>query len=258
MASASLDDSLLLTQLCRLLATDLRLLADLHATELTRERLQNLREVGFPELLALNSQTEALQLTTQELSACIQAFPSDLPDSLLDELACDFADIYLNGKFHGAPNESVWIDEEELTCQQPMFQVRDWYAKHDLSVPNWRKMMDDHLVNELLFIAFLLEKMANEQNSLRLTEAAQFMDEHLLRWLLPFGQRVAARCTTEFYGTLALMTALYLEELRELLASIMGESRPSREEIEARMQAHKLAATQPQTMRYFPGVAPSW
>lgn len=258
MASINLDDSLLLTQFCRLLATDLRLLADLHATELTKERLQALREMGFPELLALNANTEVLQLASQELMTCLQSFPAELPASLLDELACDFADIYLNGKFHGSPNESVWIDDEELTCQQPMFQVREWYAKHELVVPNWRKLMDDHLVNELLFVAYLLEKTANEQNSLQLTEAARFMDEHLLRWLLPFAQRVSARCTTEFYGALALLTALYVDELRDLLASITGELRPSQEEIEARMKAKTLAAVQPQTMRYFPGSSPSW
>lgn len=217
---------------------DLRLLADLHATEVTAEKLEELRAVAF-------------------LGA--EALPQPLPATLLDELACDFADIYLHGKFHSSPQESVWLDDEELICQQPMFEVRDWYARHELAVPDWRKRADDHLVNELLFIAHLLDKAAEQAEPLvLLAETARFMDEHLLRWLLPFAQRVAQRCHTEFYAKLALETAAYAEHIRDSLAEILGVPRPTHEEIETRMKAQQRAATQPQTMQYYPGVAPSW
>lgn len=217
---------------------DLRLLADLHATEVTAEKLEELREVAFPG-------TEGL--------------PQPLPASLLDDLACDFADIYLNGKFHSSPQESVWIDDEELICQQPMFDVRAWYDRHELAVPDWRKRADDHLVNELLFIAHLLDKAAEQADpQALLEETARFMDEHLLRWLLPFAQRVAQRCHTGFYATLALETAEYAENIRNTLADILDVPRPTHEEIETRMKAQQRSAAQPQTMQYYPGMAPSW
>lgn len=253
-----LEDELVLGQFCQVVATDLRLLADLHASELTPERMSELRAIGFPELLALSSYDHALTLAMQQLSASIDAWPIPTPDHVVDDLAADFADVYLNGSLHGLPNESVWLDDEELTCQQPMFEVREWYAHHHLAVPNWRKLPDDHLVNELLFIAYLLDKVASDQDSDVLAEIAQFMDEHLLRWLLPFGKRVAARCATPFYGTLALVTALYAEQLRELIAMILGSARPSHEEQELRLRAQALAASEVQPLRYYPGSAPSW
>jgi TorA maturation chaperone TorD len=219
------------------IANDLRMLADLHATELTRERIQELQAIGFP---------------------AAQGFPQEIPDKLLDELATDFADIYLNGHFHASPQESVWTDEEELICQQPMFQVREWYSWHGLAVPNWRKMADDHLVNQLLFIAHLLDKAADDDPQIILRETARFMDEHLLRWLLPFAKRVTERCDTDFYASLALITAMQGDHIRDLLAEILDYPRPSFEEIEARMKAPQLAATQPQPMQYYPGVAASW
>lgn len=215
---------------------DLRLLADLHATELTAERIDELRAVAFPGI------------------------PEEhISPPLLDELACDFADIYLNGKFHCSPQESVWLDDEELICQQPMFEVREWYARHGLAVPNWRMMADDHLVNQLLFIAHLLEQAAEQDEpQALLAETARFMDEHLLRWLLPFADRVAQRCATRFYATLALETAEYGESIRNSLAEILEIPRLTHEEIEARMKAHQIAAARPQPMQYYPGVAPSW
>ncbi len=202
------------------IANDLRLLADLHAAELTREQVHS--------------------------------------DTLRDELACDFADIYLHGKFHSSPQESVWLDDEELVCQQPMFEVREWYARHGLEVPNWRIMADDHLVNQLLFVAFLLEKATTESNPQLLAEAARFLDEHLLRWLLPFAQRVAQRCATAFYAELAQETAVYVEHTRDLLAETLGVPRLSHEEIEAQLRAQQLTASRPQPVKFYPGVAPSW
>ena len=152
----------------------------------------------------------------------------------------------------------MWLDDEELVCQQPMFEVREWYARHGLAVPNWRVMADDHLVNQLLFVAFLLEKATTENNQQLLEEAARFLDEHLLRWLLPFAQRVAQRCATPFYANLSLETAVYVEQTRDLLAEILGVPRLSHEEIETHLRAQQLAASRPQPMQYYPGVAPSW
>ena len=219
-------------------SNDLRLLADLHATELSREQIQGLQAMNF---------------------SATAEFPPELSASLLDELASDFADIYLNGKFHSSPQESVWLDDDELICQQPMFEVRAWYEQHGLAVPNWRRMADDHLVNQLLFVAYLLDKAAEtSQPEALLEETARFMDEHLLRWLLPFGQRVAKRCATQFYAVLALETAGYCEHVRDSLADILDVPRQSHEEIEARLRAQHLAATRPQPMHYYPGTAPSW
>ena len=219
------------------IANDLRLLADLHATELTRERIAELQAIQFP---------------------LVRYFPESIPDELLDDLATDFADIYLNCSFHTSPNESVWIDEEELVCQQPMFQTREWYTKYELAVPNWRKMADDHLVNQLLFIAFLLDKASIDENSQLLEEIATFMDEHLLRWLTPFAIRVVDHCETIFYAELVLLTSSHSDKLRATLAEILNQPRPSHEEIEIRMKTQQQAAVQSQPVKFYPGVAPSW
>jgi hypothetical protein len=80
---------------------------------------------------------------------------ASLPDSpdaaLLDELAADFAAIYLTGAFGASPSESYWLSDDHLVCQDAMFDLRKLYAENGLAVPDWRKRPDDHLVFQLQF-----------------------------------------------------------------------------------------------------------
>jgi len=139
--------------------------------------------------------------------------------------------------------------------QQPMFQIRDWYRRHHLVAEDWRRFSDDHLVLQLQFIAHLLQQAQAPQE---LEDLATFLDEHLLRWLGDFSRRVAQRCASDLYAALAMLTHSYLEELRDLLATLLGQPRPTPEEIEARMNQHTPPLSQQIEGPYLPGTAPSW
>jgi hypothetical protein len=82
------------------------------------------------------------------------------------------------------------------------------------------------------------------------------LDEHLLRWLPDFAERVSARCGQPFFAVLAGLTFLWCEQLRDLLAARLGEPRPSREEVEARFRPQQPVAVAP--LSYLPGASPSW
>jgi TorA maturation chaperone TorD len=146
----------------------------------------------------------------------------------------------------------VWLDEDKLIMQAPMFQVREIYKKHGLGVSNWRTRSEDHLVVELQFLAWLML----DTNEMNLREAATFMDEHLLRWLPAFAERVIKRCLTPFYAGAAWLTSAYCDEFRDMLAGILGEPRPGRDEIETRMRPKQIAQTVP--VKFVPGALPSW
>jgi len=83
------------------------------------------------------------------------------------------------------------------------------------------------------------------------------MDEHLLRWIGEFARRIGQRCSTRFYAGLALLTAAYLDELRDLLAELTDDPRPTPEEIEERMKP-KLSMPVAGPESFVPGAAPSW
>jgi TorA maturation chaperone TorD len=236
----------------RALAQDLLTLARLHDRELDRETIHGLWNHCYEDFLALRLTSahgrDALLLFREGLTE----IPTGLCQETMDRLAAEYADIYLNYGLRASPSESVWLDQDNLAMQGPMFAIRHWYGRHGLTVSDWRKRSDDHLVNQLQFVAFLLESDDNLA-----AQAARFLDEHPLRWIEQFATRVAQRCSTRIYAGLALLTAAYLDELRDLLAEILREPRPTAEEVEARLGSGPTASV-PVEGPYLPGAAPSW
>jgi TorA maturation chaperone TorD len=242
----------LLRRFCEAAAADLLTLASLHHAEADNALLSALAARDFPDSLGLKLFRQEGQEAMSFMKKAIVEYAPPLSPELQDELAADYAAIYLNHDYSASPFESVWLDEDKLIMQAPMFQVREIYKKHGLGVSNWRTRSEDHLVVELQFLAWLML----DTNEMNLREAATFMDEHLLRWLPAFAERVIKRCSTPFYAGAAWLTSAYCDEFRDMLAGILGESRPSREDIETRMRPKQVA--QPVPVKFVPGASPSW
>ena len=236
-------------ELAEALAEDAEALAALHDRELTAETLAALREVGFPANLGLLPAGEpSLEVWRLMAAALAETHAADL-----DLLAADYAAIYLAGAYGASPCESVWLDDDHLACQAPMFELRRLYAEAGLAAAEWRKRPDDHLVLQLLYIAHALRRAAGADDIRRL---AAMLDAHLLRWLPDFAARIAARAETPFFAVLGRQTFAWVEQLRDLLAERLGEARPTREEIEARLRPQRRVEAAP--LAYMPGAAPSW
>lgn len=239
----------LMRELAQALAEDAEALAALHDRELTAETIAALREVGFPRNLGLLPAGERSQEAWRLMAAALE----ETDPGALDQMAVDYAAIYLTGAYGASPCESVWLDDDHLACQAPMFDLREIYAAAGLAAENWRRRPDDHLVLQLLYVAHAL-RQANDAAALR--GLASMLDQHLLRWLPDFAARVSDRCEHPFFAVLAGLTFLWCEQLRDLLAECLAEPRPAREAIEARHEPQQQAETVP--LAYLPGAAPSW
>ena len=202
-----------------LAAEDLRALAWLHAGERSPEVLTALHASGFPDTLTLvAAEAPAAQAMSAALSALAEqrrARQDDmaLPASSVDDLAADYAAIYLTHALRASPHESVWRDDDHLMLQGPTFAVRAFYRRHGVQVPDWRARADDHISHELDFVALLLER-GNER------EAARFLKTHLLAWLPDFARRVAQRAATPFYAALAALTLAACEGCQQRLPTV--------------------------------------
>lgn len=253
------DDAEVLEHFSNIVARDMQALALLHAAEPDAELLEALRASGFPRNLGLGLDADpgpdGSRLMGEALTAMADgADPAS--QAQLDELAVDYADTYLCLTHRASPCESFWLDEENLERQEPMFQVREYYRRHGLGAADWRKRSDDHLVLQLQFLAHLIGSSSRAPDYMaRLGEAARFMDDHLLRWLPQFSQRVASRCATRFFAGLACITEAYCEELRDLLAEILADPRPEPETVERRMKPRGVSVEVP--LPYVPGLGPS-
>lgn len=232
-------------------AADLRLLAGLHDHEPTVELLTALRESPFQSRLGLRLGGAAAKAGLAALDAGLASFPSDLADpAVMDQVAAEFAGIYLHHGYRASPHESVWLDEDGLIRQGPMFEVRKWYRHYGLETADWGHRSEDHLVLELLFVAHLMQAESLPHS---LADAARFLDAHPLRWIGAFADRLGEMRVLGYFAGLARLTAAYLDELRAHLLELTGVARPAFVPFQP-----KPAPGAGEPSRYLPGVSPSW
>lgn len=237
-------------------ATDLDIIAGLHDREPTRAIVEALQAAPIEEQLGLRLASDPAKAAAAALAIAVSELPHPVTDAALDELAAGFADVYLRYTYRASPEESVWATEEGLVRQAPMFDAREWYRRNNLVVADWANRPDDHLVLELRFLAHLM-RAAKDNGGL--VEAAKFLDEHLLRWMRKFAVRLVQAGASNWYAALALLTASYLDELRDRLAEATGYARPVEPPPAKRAKKKKLPAPDSVEERpYVPGVAPSW
>ncbi len=182
-----------------LAAEDLRALAWLHDREREPLALIELHGSGFPKTLSLLPASDEAVVRMDEALAALDGIDPQALADCADDLAADYAGIYLTHRLRAAPTESVWHDEEQLVMQAPTFAVREFYARHGMLVENWRHQPDDHLVHQLRFIAVLLERGEKK-------EAARFARTHLMTWLPRFTAQVEKLARTRLYASLATLT----------------------------------------------------
>ncbi|OOZ36413.1 TorD/DmsD family molecular chaperone [Solemya velesiana gill symbiont] len=251
--SSSSKTSEMLESLCSVVTDDMAMLASLHDREPDRQLLQLLSEEHFPEGLGFRLIGEDGNRALDFMNQARAALSDEIDQVTLDELAADYADIYLNYTIQASPQESVWTDDENLACQESMFQVRSWYSRYGLMAEDWRIRPDGHLVLQLQFLAHLFSM---DELAQHLGDIARFMDEHLLRWVTPFAERVSRRCRTPYFAGVAMLTSAYCEELRDLLASILDEPRPTSKEVEERMRPIRQQAEEA-PVSFMPGMGPA-
>lgn len=237
------------------LADDLESLARIHDREVDQNLLAALVAVDFPDNLALLPEA-ATRDAMREVLRQLELHWSAAPDggiSAADALAADYAGIYLNGACTASPYESVWITDEHLTCQLPMFELRALYERAGLAVDDWRKRYDDHFVLQFQYLAHQLRDPA-----VPLDGIGRLLDEHVNHWFPDFAKAVSLRGDTDFYRLLAVLTGEWLERLRTLIEEMTGEKRTPREVMAERLRKKlALASGDLAPIKFMPGGRPS-
>ena len=237
------------------LAADLQQIIRLHDRELDAETVAALQAVDFPHNLALLPVDDMGLAAQQLMQECLPQISAPTTPPPLDVLAADFAAIYLTAAHGTSPYESVWVLDERLTAQQPMFEWREIYKKDQLEVGNWRARYDDHIVLEMQWLAHRLLKTPENWQ-----ETAHLLDEHLLFWLPDWAARVQARADTAFYVALAGLSLSWLRRFRQLLAEHFALAIPERASIAEKIRLkYKAEREQTAPIKFMPGAqGPSW
>ena len=221
------------------IAFDLKIFARLNGMELDKEVVSNLESAEFPHSLVIPLKDkeidEVIDMATKSLKELGDAYRNDNSE-LIDMVAGEFAGIYLNRKYDISPDESVWLDESGLARQASMINIQEIYSKHNLKSADWKNRTEDNLSLQLEFIAHLFENGKNPEN---LIEVADFMDNHLLIWLKEFAVAIFNRCKSEFYASIVILTYVYCDSLRDVLAEILDKPKKILSVDEARNKLSK-------------------
>lgn len=232
------------------LADLLEVLIRLHDREADAALIDGLRQIAAAEWFAAALAGAPGQAAAARLGAALDALPTPVAPATLDALAVEYADIYLTHGYRISPSGSVWLTEDHLERQMPMFEVREFYAHYDITVPDWRIRADDHLVHELQFVAHLLR----EATEVSATDAARFLDAHVLCWMPAFFAQGMPRLREPLYQALFALTEALLDDVRDRLEALLDLPREVRE-VRA-LGAERVP--EEADAAYMPGVAESW
>ncbi len=204
------------------IAADLEMLAAIHDREPDAEMVGVLQSSKFPLCLTLPLDDPEAVVAGQVMAAILDSFGSALSAEDADELAASYADVYLLNGCGCSPYASPWLDKDGLVRQEPMLDVRAWFARHHLRVPDSALRADDHLSMLLLFLAHLIrsgdEKAGDEKTGE--VEAAEFLSRYVTNWLPSFAKALVSRHGPPFYAALAVLTSAYTEALAALLPEV--------------------------------------
>ncbi|MFV0410836.1 MAG: molecular chaperone [Paracoccus sp. (in: a-proteobacteria)] len=230
-------------------AEGLAILIRLLDRELDADAIAGLKAIKAGDLFAKLLPVGAGRESGLALQGALDALP-DAPDQVtLDDLAADYADTFLTHGYRLSPSGSVWMTEERLERQEPMFAVREWYEHYGLASPDWRIRADDHMVHELQFVHHLIE----DGTAVTAIDAANFLDRHVLPWMPEYGRKMHDRCQTRLLATTGAVLADFLTELRGLLTELTGI-----EPDIAPLPGDKPNPKAPDQELYIPGVEPGW
>lgn len=244
------NTSSVVNEFCKLVSEDLGILALLHDREPDKDLVNELINSNFPSDLGLNLSSDSSIKAQEVMEEGLACLPKPIDKKVLDVLAADYTDIHLIHTLRASPCESVWLDEDGIERQAPMFEVRKWYERFGLAVENWRVRADDHIVYQLQFLSHLLSNSSDGSN---LVYVSEFMDQHLLKWLHNFCERVAKRCSTSYFSGIALLTDSYCEELRDILVNEFNFPRNllDKDDNKKKQQTAEIP------LQYIPGLGPT-
>lgn len=227
----------------------------LHDREPDQPLIDALLDADFPAVIGVLTEGREDASVTLSFARVLSGLPRPVPEAVLDELAADYTDAYLTHGFRAAPTGSVWMTEDHLERQEPMFAVRDFYAHYGLSVPDWRLRSEDHIVHELQFVTHLL----GVGTLTALQDAAFFLDHHLLPWVPDYCVKIAANARHPFLAGVALVTRTLLLALRDDVARATGikpDILPHAWTTEGARAARQAEADEDRP--FVPGLAASW
>lgn len=185
------------------------LLAQVYMTEVSKDLLETIMKSGF--LNMLSDRTDQLDLY----------FKRDI-NELLEDLACEYARLFIGPGKHISPHESVHhkLDGGDWgkLWGASTAAVRNFINSAGMTYLDDFSGMPDHIAVEFEFMKQLIlqEKEARENNAREqivyfLSMEKKFLHNHIGCWVPDFCGKVLTESCNPFYKAIALLTQEFIE-----------------------------------------------
>jgi putative dimethyl sulfoxide reductase chaperone len=120
--------------------------------------------------------------------------------------------------------ESVYLSREHLLFDEVTLEVRKCYRKYGLSFIRESNEPDDHIVIELEFLSYLIQKTLDcedvETKKVLFDDQYSFLNNHLLKWCPAFCELLSKSTQFSLYQGAALLLEEYLNLENELIPAM--------------------------------------
>jgi putative dimethyl sulfoxide reductase chaperone len=121
--------------------------------------------------------------------------------------------------------ESVYLGREHLLFEEETLKVRECYHEYGLSFVHENNEPDDHIVVELEFLGYLIQKTlettdVNVQRKL-VADQQSFFTDHLSKWAISFCEHLSKATTFDLYRGAAQLLAEYISFEMESIPFLM-------------------------------------
>ena len=160
-----------------------------------------------------------------ELRASFQNFLNAFAQSNPENLAVDYATLFLGGKEGSScPSESSYL--EKIVYGQSTLKVIEFYAQHGFVKDETFREPDDHIAVECAFMSVMgwnfVEmirggRMESSDYRNHLEPQLNFLTDHLMEWVPAWATHVRESSETDFYRTLVALAQACMEADYQLL-----------------------------------------
>jgi len=170
------------------------LLSRVYSSEPSKDFLESIRGSSFTEVLG-------------------QDFKNASLDELVDELSVEYTRLFIGPGSHIYPYESAYRKDKESVSRE----VKDFIESRGLKYRSDFTESHDHISVELEFMERIAQEEATASEKGDLKKASgfvelgrQFANEHLIKWVPGFSDRVIENASLSFYREMAKLTKEFI------------------------------------------------
>ncbi|MBW2306257.1 MAG: molecular chaperone TorD family protein [Deltaproteobacteria bacterium] len=148
-----------------------------------------------------------------------------------EELACEYAALFIGPGKHIAPYESIYVPDSTGRVGEYWGEctvdMKNWVEHYGLKIDEKFESIPDHISIELEFMQKIIEQenLAWNRNDRETAERClkvekEFFKKHIIQWIPEFCEKVIEAAEIDFYREMARMTKDFILEEKQMICNI--------------------------------------